>query len=223
MNIKNKVKAFATMWQINDNPLREHYTTKHTGKMEGMYSLSTSSDDNPFCIARKQCGGMVCDKCYVKRIISRFPKAKNNCLHNSKVLRKQLFQVSDFPIINAHCFRLESFGDLANVTQMRNYIRLCKRNPRVRFALWTKNVWFVDEGVMLEGKPKNLVIIQSSEYVNKVDGIYSDNVDKVFTVYDKKYLSSHPEVKIQCGRDKKCLTCLACYYGKAKYINEVLK
>ena len=49
-----------------------------------------------------------------------------------------------------------------------------------------------------------------------------DFIDKIFTVYDKDYISAH-DVSINCGA-KSCLTCHKCYVkSKIKYINEKLK
>ncbi|MBR2100869.1 MAG: hypothetical protein IJ927_06110, partial [Eubacterium sp.] len=41
--------------------------------------------------------------------------------------------------------RIESFGDVASVTQARNYIRIIKAHPRTRFGIWSKNwgIWLV--------------------------------------------------------------------------------
>lgn len=200
-----------------------HITTAHTGKMSGMLSLSTSCTVNPFCLARMKMGAGVCAHCYADALQDRYPTLKAALVHNSEILSKTLVSVDAFPFLfGLSVFRLESFGDLINVTHARNYIRFCKRNPSTVFALWTKNPNLLETAYRLEGgKPANLVTNRSSLPLNKAANIDPRfQIDHIFTVYDKR---SAATVEINCGA-RSCATCLRCYrkYGDL-HISEKLK
>ncbi len=197
-----------------------------SGKMESFYSLSTSVWSNPYCQARSYITDTICQKCYSRRVSYR--KAFVNALeNNSVILESKLYEYTDFPYIPFSVFRLESHGDLRNVTHARNYIRLARRNPHCTFALWTKNHGFMDKAIELEGKPDNLIIGQSSEYLNREISKTYWWTDFTFTVFTPGYAEAH-EIKINCP--KKCKDCMRCY-TKSSFegqdepfkINELLK
>lgn len=72
-------------------------------------------------------------------------------------------------------------------------------------------------------KPANLNILISALYINKsIDINKFPFADKIFTVYDKKYISDN-NITVNCGA-RDCSTCLKCYTkNPVKYINEMLK
>jgi hypothetical protein len=74
-------------------------------------------------------------------------------------------------------------------------------------------------------KPSNMRIVVSSPMLNKpieLDRKKYWMVDKVFTVYDKKFINEH-NVDINCGA-RNCLGCKKCYMeDDVFYINEKLK
>ena len=197
----------------------------HSGKMNGMVSLSTSPA-NPICEARAKDPTSICAKCYSQTMQKRYTTLGQKLLSNADLLSRDVYSVDDMPIINALVFRLEAFGDLTNTNQVKNYFNLCNANPFVHFTLWTKNPNFINE-VLKEGieKPSNLIVIYSSPFINApADGIRDRYafIDKVFTVYTKEYATAH-DININCGA-KKCLTCLLCYLDtETTEINELLK
>lgn len=141
---------------------------------------------------------------------------------NSELLTSRLFDIDEMPVINAQIFRFEAFGDLINATQCMNYFRLAKRNPCVRFALWTKNPGIIQQAIDAgESKPVNLVILLSSPVIGqRCDASRWEFVDKTFTVYSKDQLDDE---HINCG-SRDCLTCQRCYYkGGENDIRERLK
>ena len=202
-----------------------HITVKHNGKMKGMQSLSTSCLHNKFCQERAKNPNSVCSKCYAQRKMKMY-KNMDECFEkNAEILCNRILDLDELPTLNCLYFRLESFSDLANEIQFINYLNICKKNPSTRFALWTKNCFIVDK-VFNDGykKPKNLNIVVSSSYINKVDDTSKYNwVDRVFTVYDKDEIEKN-NVNINCGA-LRCITCLKCYKKSSKifYINEKLK
>lgn len=200
-----------------------HYTVKHSGKMEGMQSLSTSCLCNKYCKNRSSNSELVCSHCYAQRQMKMY-KNLNACLErNTEILTGRILKEAEIPMINASFFRFESFGDLINATQVINYFHICKKNKHVHFALWTKNSWIIEEAIESgEKKPSNLQIVYSSPCLNNpVDPGY-EFVDKIFTVFDKDYIKKNG-IEINCGA-KSCLLCNKCYRrSKEKYINEKLK
>ena len=211
------MKEFYTKWGI-------HFTMKHTGKMEGMQSLSTSVILNPICAERAKVKGSICEKCFAEQMFRRYGDDFRDCFaKNTEILTTVVIPVKDWPIVNAAFFRLESFGDLNNETQVINYFNFAKANPHTTFALWTKNPVFIDRATKAgHRKPKNLIIILSSCFINKEDEIRYDFIDKVFTVYDKQFIREH-DVKITCGA-RHCLSCRRCYSKRTgKQVREQLK
>lgn len=207
-----------------------HICTTHTGKMTGFASLSTSPIANTFCQARSKCKGTICAMCYSIRMQSMYSALDKVLVKNHEVLTTQIIPVEKWPLLNYMMFRLESFGDIQNETQIINYFNLCKRNPRVQFTLWTKNYAIFEklfrvgyEGIQYE-KPQNLILIISSPVVNQpVDITAYPFADKVFTVYSKEYAALNG-VKINCGA-LSCMACQKCYNpaNETVYINELLK
>ena len=201
-----------------------HFTMNHTGKMKGMQSLSTSVIENPICRERAKVKGSICEKCFAAQMFQRYGEGFKDCFkRNTEVLTGTIIPVEDMPILNAAYFRLESFGDLQNETQVINYFNLAKANERTVFALWTKNPVFIDRVIKAgHRKPKNMIIILSSCFINKEDPIKYDFIDKVFTVYDKQFIREH-DVNITCGA-RNCLTCRRCYSKRTgKRVREQLK
>lgn len=201
-----------------------HFTLKHTGKMEGFASLSTSVCDNARCRENAKIEGSVCQKCYASKMAKRYGENFRNPLsENTRILTSSIIDFDLLPVINRLYFRFESFGDLNNATQVINYFNICKKNHSTRFALWTKNPDFIQQAIdMGYKKPKNLNIILSSLFINVERKTAYDFVDKIFTVYDKNTIESQG-ININCG-SKSCINCLKCYKkNDVRIINEKLK
>ena len=208
--------------------------TKHSGKMEGIPSISTSCILNSRCQKRVSCDKSVCHNCFAHSYMKFRKELREALERNYHILTERLLtkkEIGDLNI-NSSFFRLEAFGDLNNNIQLINYINICKFYRYTRFALWTKNV-----DILLSifsqkkyRKPKNLSLIISSpllnvafpiSFVEKVNKVV--HIDVVFTVYTKEFATNH-NVIINCGA-KHCLSCLQCYKGDREtiYINEQLK
>lgn len=202
-----------------------HFTLNHTGKMDGMVSISTSVKENKNCQSRAKVENSICSKCFAAAMINRYPALEKCLSENTRILTSEIIPVEKWPLLNVAFFRFESFGDLNNETQVHNYFNLCKRNPHVRFALWTKNPFFIYAAIKAgNAKPENLIIIASSPMINDVCDAYLKAypfIDKIFTVYDKETAKT---VNINCGA-RHCLSCLRCYTktDSVEYVNEILK
>ena len=204
-----------------------HYTLNHQGKMTGMMSLSTSCTCNTYCKERSENKNTVCSHCYAQRQMKIYKNLEKCLVKNTEILAGRILDDHKLPVINALYFRLEAFGDLNNTTQVINYFNLCKKNPGVKFALWTKNLWLIENVINHAhiNKPKNLNIIYSSPFLNESNEkifVFYPFVDKVFTVYEKEFIKKN-DIEINCGA-KNCLSCARCYKkNKIKFINEKLK
>lgn len=204
-----------------------HYTVNHNGKMQGMESLSTSCTVNELCKKRHTEGNSICAHCFSFRMSSLWKTLNGPLIENTRILTSSILDKSVLPTISVRQFRFESFGDLNNWIQVANYFNLCRVNPEVRFALWTKNPWFIEEAIK-NGykKPRNLQIVLSSALINVETSPRYDFVDKVFTVFDKEYIKQN-DVDINCGA-RSCVKCGLCYRRnprgmKTVFVREKLK
>lgn len=204
-----------------------HICTNHEGKMSTLWSLSTSPI-NPYCEKRSKIKGSICEKCFSLNMM-KYRHPLEACLSkNAEILNNRILSRDEIPEITNNMFRFESFGEVTTEIQFVNYINITKANPEVHFALWTKNPWIIDSAIKNYHlrKPRNLVIIGSSYFINKpMAKFYKryDFIDYIFTVYDKAYIREN-DVDINCG-GQSCRSCKKCYYKKHKgyEIREILK
>lgn len=194
-----------------------HYTTKHNGKMENVFSLSTDINSNPICQGRQKIAGSICAACFAARMFDnltgRYRSVNRAFKRNTEILCKRLLKDNEIPRINpakVPIFRFEAYGDLMNVIQVLNYFKICYKNPAVNFAMWTKNPGFIIKALKIAPKPANLQIVLSSMGMNTpAHAERFDFVDKVFTVYDEKTIEAQ-NININCGA-RSCFACRKCY------------
>ena len=200
-----------------------HFTTKHTGKMAGMASISTSVTTNARCAKNAKIKGSICEMCYAAKQMKFYPSMEKPMVENQRILTSDILPMEKLPVINNLYFRFESFGDLNNDIQAINYFRICYKNPKVKFALWTKNPDYIAAAIGRGyEKPENLNIILSSLFVNKERKTRYPFIDKVFTVYDPEHIAEN-NIQINCGA-KSCFSCGLCYEkNNVTVINEKLK
>lgn len=208
--------------------LEKAITWNMTGKMEGFISLSTSPLCNAHCIERMKSDAAVCKHCFSARMQKRYKTLREKLERNTELLTTVELQPEDIPFLNAAFFRFESFGDLNNTLQVKNYFMIAEQNPHCMMTIWTKNPWIVADAMEEYGitKPDNFIVILSSVLLNvsaDADQVTSKYpfIDKVFTVYDKEHAEN---VTINCGA-RSCATCQRCYHKTAglEYVNELLK
>ena len=200
-----------------------HFTTAHSGKMAGMVSVSTSVTTNERCEKNAKIKGSICEQCFAAKQMKVFPRMEKPMAENQRILTESVLPADMLPILNNLYFRFEAFGDLNNATQAINYFNLCYKNPRVKFALWTKNPDYIAEAIAAGyEKPANLNIVLSSLFINQERKNIFPFVDKVFTVYDPNFIEEN-NVSINCGA-RSCLDCGLCYEKNGvEVINEKLK
>jgi len=142
--------------------------------MREMWSLSTCCLCNKYCqkqqaVKARGTKESICSGCFAVDIAARYPDGVACWTRNQETLTSQIIPVEDWPTIKKDVFRLESFGDLNNVTQVINYFNLAYANPGVSVALWTKHPHLIkraiDQGYK---KPENMIIIFSAFWVDHV-------------------------------------------------------
>ena len=201
-----------------------HFTLNHTGKMQGIHSLSTSCKGNAQCQKNAQIKGSICEHCFSFAMMKRYTNLDTCMERNAQILRAGILPADQIPTTTGVIFRFESFGDLGNWMQAANYIQIATRNPQTRFSLYTKNPRFIAEAIA-KGyeKPANLVIVFSSLFLNAQARPPYPFIDKVFTVYDSEEKAPNG---INCGA-RSCFTCQRCYRaskpGEVEQIAELLK
>ncbi len=208
-----------------------HVTTHNPGtKMAGIQSIGTTSLVNPICQRRKEVCGGICSHCYAANLCKMRKSLNERLTENFNKLTSRLLTPTEAAAVPVTSLiaRIESFGDVANVIQARNYIRIIRAHKWIQFGIWSKNwgIWLA--AFHKEGKPRNCTYVHSSMYVNSVDGVYprmQKYVDHVFTVWDKDL---YPDVikynpKSECAGIS-CAQCQKCYHkGGSYYINERLR
>ena len=213
-----KNSASGTRQQI----IYDHICFDHDAKMHGVISLSTYVGNNKYCLARcNNCENAICKYCYAASLTKQRYFLKMKLIRIMAIFTNVELCRDDIPVIDSELypfFRLESFGDLNNKLQFKNYNLFASVNSAVNMTIWTKNPGIIqaciDDGLQLSN---NLVIGLSSLYLNKPE---IDKANKysfirfLFTVYDDAFIKEH-DIKINCGA-KHCLSCGICY----KYLHE---
>lgn len=209
-----------------------HDTENANSKLAGIKSISTCCLDNKFCLARMKDPESICSHCYASTQQSRNYGLTDHNTINGLILRNVIIPIDIFKTLDLFFdkfARIESFGDVENVTQAINYIHIMKAFPETSFGVWTKNETIWEKAFETEGKPENCSFIVSSNKVNDTVNIKPELkkfVDHVFTVYDKETVNEN-NVNINCG-GRKCMECLKagknCYFRNTAFnIKELLK
>ena len=210
-------------WTMKKSKFAANYSPIHvsdymSGKMNGIPSISTSCLDNPICRKRMKDGESVCVHCFAAALLEHRGNVRQAVRNNFELLNTEVLPLEMLPRFrNVSIVRIESFGDVASVTQAINYINIVKVNPFVMFAAWTKNASIWNAAIKQVGKPENLSLVYSSFKLNKVaspeeyftkDG--ENNFDHIFTVFDKATCDFYGDGFINCGA-RDCATCRRCY------------
>lgn len=206
---------------LSINQLKKRYgisiTTNHTGKMEGMASLSTSTLDNEYCKRNAAIPGSICSHCYAVTQLKARPNNHRCFSRNFKILTGWIIPDDQLPVINSKKFRFEAFGDLGNETQFINYLKITYANPGTTFTIWTKNPHIMENVFDKMGfkKPKNLIIVISTLFIDKPVRFETIKkrwwfADKVFNVFSSKEKARELGFEINCG-DNVCNMCSVCY------------
>ena len=215
--------ATGKAWTMKKSKFAANYSPIHvsdymSGKMEGIPSISTSCLDNSICIERMKNGESVCIHCFAAALLECRKNVREGVKRNFDLLNKEVLPLEYLPKFrNVSIVRIESFGDVASVTQAINYINIAKVNPSVTFAAWTKNANIWNAALKQHGKPENLVMVYSSFKLNipaaAKEYFTSDGenyFDHIFTVFDKATCDFYGDGFVNCGA-RDCASCRRCY------------
>jgi len=207
--------------------LTTHKSTKQSkSKLDGFYSLNTSTLNNPFCL--KMFSGnntdLICRSCYAKNLEKRFFKKTDKLDTNARILSDSIMlwdMVPYYPLLSV--LRVHSIGELINDVHFINIVLIARKNQHCNVALWTKRPDIVKR-VFKSGyeKPTNLILIYSNPRVNCDFEIKQpEYFDKVFNNYTKEY-SVENNIDINCHMS--CKDCLLCYrQNNVEQIKEIVK
>ena len=190
-----------------------------SGKMLGIPSLNTATTTNKFCQGMynsKQ--DIICKECYSMSMLNTFRKnCKPKFQNNSEYLSSKIHPREYLPICPSNVGRFHSHGELINSIHLENILNICLNQPMTTFTLWTKRSNIVNRVLKNRDKTKNLILIYSNKYVDKLDIKLPKHFDKVFN-----NVSKHTS-DVNCN--KKCLECMMCYTlgNKTTQIIEVIK
>lgn len=202
-----------------------HVSDSMSGKMTDIPSISTSCLKNPICLARMQSGDSICSHCFAKSTIRHYSALGAALDSNYEILTETVLPFDMLPKFKStvEIVRIESFGDVGNITQAINYANIARNNPHVIFAWWSKNMPIIKTAFEKSGgKPSNVIMVESSPKLNVEKDVSCDIVDKVFTVYDDEHIEKD-NVDINCGA-RDCNTCRRCYKKSTeKSVKERLK
>ncbi|DBA34983.1 TPA_asm: hypothetical protein vir526_00018 [Caudoviricetes sp. vir526] len=203
--------------------MKLHITEHRDGKMAGLRSISTDSLSNPFCSRMAQHSEFVCSHCYARRLEGFRASLMAKLVSNTKILTSRKLEKSEIPKIHDKYFRFDSFGELANLTQLENYISIAEANPETTFALWTKRSGLVES--MGPKIPKNLVLVYSEPLVNPSEAMKNAWDYFLDCGFDWIFAVTTDPTKVNCPR--KCIECLRCYrkpqLGESRIVWELLR
>lgn len=202
----------------------------HTGKMQGMLSISTTCHNNAFCKKMQSKEGTVCQKCYAERLAKTYAKSFLPKYEQAgKELSERVLPVSELPKFDmaTNVVRIESFGELINTVHAINYINIIKNNPWINFAWWTKRPNLIARALKEMGInfPDNCNVIYSNPYIDTIPKFQPYSfIDGYFTVWSSVEKALKNGCVINCGK-KRCKQCLNCYdaHSGIFYINELKK
>jgi len=176
------------------------HITKHKGKLADIDSVNVSCF-NDFCDIFSEIPNYVCARCYGRRMESFRSRLRAQLEKNAKLLSTSALKPAELPFfIPGSYVRFNSFGELLNETHLENLYAICRKNPKVHFALWTKRDLLVKTS---ERRPKNLVLVYSEPLLDAQYPIVPFQFDYVYVVHSK-----NSGVK-PCG--DLCASCLRCY------------
>ena len=202
-----------------------------SGKIEGITSLDSTATNCKFCQEMRKANEnnniCICNGCYDFAQESYRIESLNRHSLNMLIMMNVDFSIDELKMLTVtRIIRINSSGDTPNLTYAKNMIKVCYAFPWANVGYWAKNVSPIIKACDELGKPKNLVLVQSSCMIGKPVK-RCKYFDFVFTVYPDRETT---EKAIADGSSscngKKCKECgYKCYFGihPSNNIAELLK
>jgi len=184
------------------------HISKMSGKLEGLKAISTNTLTNPFCVkmneAKKE---TICSHCYSHSMLKGFRKNTAPALQrNSDLLSSKVLDLAELPTIKDEVFRFSAHGELINITHLSNLFKICRKNSKTTFSLWTKRKDIVTKTLKLIPKPNNLILIYSNPKIGSILKNKPKGFDKTFN----NVLEDEFKEEQNCT-GQQCKDCLLCY------------
>ena len=188
-----------------------------SGKIEDIMSLDSSCHGCTFCNNWRELAksnkSIICGYCYDYRQENYRKGVLYRHALNLLIMSLVLFSEDELGTLPTHYIvRINSSGDIENVTHARNMIRYAKTHVYSHVALWSKNFKACEQAFDIEGKPINMTFVASSPIINKAIKA-PKYADYVFTVYNdiKALQEALKNGACECN-GKKCKECgFKCY------------
>lgn len=205
--------------------------TGTTGKMAGTSHISVATGEPETC---KRC--KIASICYADKFQKARPFIREAYYKNGIEITKKVYDMDELPLVTTLQCRFDAFGEIYDGErgdiQLANYVNIAKKNPRVNFALWSRNYKKIEKYFSEHDKPDNFKLIRSTSEVDKpVMCIPNQHIwNGCFNVVSKQY-SMDNHININCGTKNKhgkkysCVECpTGCYHsGVNAVVFEVVK
>ena len=166
-----------------------HPAYHDSGKIEGITSFDSTATNCDFCKMMRELAKNnplhICGYCYdfAQEHSFKGVNVLNRHTLNMIIMSTVEFTIEELRLLNVtYINRINSSGDVPNVTYARNMIKICFAFPCVKFGFWSKNTVPVIAACDELGKPENVTLIQSSYIIGKPAKL-AKYFDLVFTVY----------------------------------------
>lgn len=162
------------------------------GKIEGIFSLDSSATSSEFCKAMRKAAqnnpAHICGMCYDYTQEHNFKgrNVRNRHTLNLLIMSTVEFTREELSILPSGLLnRINSSGDTENIIYARNMINYAFSHPCGKIGYWAKNILPIIRACDELGKPRNLVLVQSSPIIGKVVPL-AKYFDYVFVVFATK-------------------------------------
>jgi hypothetical protein len=205
----------------SQDPIIHVSISRDEGKIIGISSINTLPQLNEFCENMSKNKACICSECYAIRALETYRKNAVPCYVLNSLILVQPIPIEKLPVIKTELGRFNAFGELFNMVHLENLLNICRKNPLVKFSLFSKRLDLICK---IENKPGNLTIVYSNP---KIDSpikkvVPCSGIDIVFNVLSPAYIeTNNAEKKVNCSGT--CNDCRLCYNSSKKVIYEVLK
>lgn len=192
-----------------------------SGKIEGIFSLDSSATSCTFCQRMREYAAAhpeakcICGSCYdVKQEGFKLSAMARHTINLiiMETVRFSREELSTVPVYGM--VRINSSGDSSGDVYAANMVLFAAAHPDCKVTAWAKNTAGYVRACKDYGKPGNLLLIQSSPFIDKPVK-RAPFFNYVFTVYSdrEKVREAMAAGAMECN-GKKCMECgYSCYKG----------
>lgn len=204
-------------------------TTKQALKIAGSLSSPSKMPCHGYSIPARRCiagsklakvQGSTCHECYALKGNYRFGNVQRALEYRFRSLKKRQWVDAMVVLINATnnpYFRWHDSGDLQSVAHLERIAEVCRRTPRVKHWLPTREYKIVADYRAQAEIPANLCIRLSAHMIDKPApqvGLPTSTVNSTQASNPLPILNSIPSGTRYCpaqSQGNKCLECRACW------------